>query len=143
MTATSDSSLGHGTVGSPQGNIEEHEYPALLDSIESGDRVTSPPTYIPSPKHEEGHNWGSENPIKTQTEGQHLLDTGYRDGKQVYNVTDSGIIVKFQPDNTPQNGYHSYEVSKPRDIPASVLKKLLNDGKITRSQYNRLRKGKR
>lgn len=48
-------------------------------------------------------------------------------------VTDGGVIVKFQPDNTPQNGYHSYEVSKPRDIPSNVLKQMLEDGKISKT----------
>ena len=50
-------------------------------------RTSKPPLYMPSPKHDEG--WGSNNPIKTQEEGQRLLDSGYRDGKQIYNVTDS------------------------------------------------------
>ena len=62
---------------------------------------------------------------------------------QVYNVTDGGVIVKFQPDNTPQNGYQSYEVSKPRDIPSNVLKQMLEDGKISKTAYNRFRKGKK
>ncbi|MBR6959169.1 MAG: hypothetical protein IKH76_01685, partial [Clostridiales bacterium] len=65
---------------------------------------SSPPTYVPSPKHESGHNRGSENPIKSQSEGQQLLDTGYKDGRQVYNITEKGDIVKFQPDGTPNNG---------------------------------------
>ena len=82
-------------------------------------------------------------PIKTTKEGQHLLDTGYRDGKQVYNITDEKKLVKFQPDHTPENGFHAYEVSTPRDIPTSIMKKLLNDGKITKSEYGKLRKGKK
>lgn len=94
------------------------------------------------PKHDQG-GWGSKNPIKTQEEGQRLLDSGYHDGKQVYNITDDGIVVKFQPDNTPNNGYHSYEVSKPRDIPAGILKQMLADGRISRTEYNKFRKGKK
>ena len=139
MASTNDSSLGHGTNGS-QTNLEELEYPAQASINES---IETPPQYNPSPKHKPGSNWGSEDPIKSQGEGQHLLDTGYRDGRQIYNVTNDGVIVKFQPDNTPGNGYHSYRVSKPRDIPSSVLKAMLKDGKITRTEYNKLRKGKR
>ena len=145
MSSTSDSGVGHGTNGSPQTTIEEQIYPAAAAANEagSGGSNSNPPVYDPSPKHEPGHNWGSENPIKSKEEGQKLLDTGYKDGKQVYNITDGGVVVKFQPDNTPGNGYHAYEVSKPRDIPSSILKQMLSDGRISRADYNRLRKGKK
>ena len=103
---------------------------------------TVPPKYMPSPKHETG-GWGSPNPIKSQEEGQHLLETGIKSGKQVYNVTDSGKVVKFQPDNTPENGYHSYEVNNPRDIPSKVRKELEKTGKLTKTESNKLRKGKK
>lgn len=142
MAATNDSGQGHGTHGSPQQTIEEQIYPLQVDANENAGKTGNPPVYDPSPKHDNG-GWGSNNPIKTQEEGQHLLDTGYPDGKQIYNVTDSGVIVKFQPDNTPKNGYHSYEVSKPRDIPTGILKQMLNDGKISRAEYNKIRKGKK
>ena len=141
MSATEDSGQGHGTKGSPQETTEELVYPTQADDNENTGGSSKPPLYMPSPKHDEG-GWGSNNPIKTQEEGQRLLDSGYRDGKQIYNVTDSRKIVKFQPDNSLNNGYHSYEVSKPRDIPASILKQMLQDGKITRAEYNRIRKGK-
>ena len=71
------------------------------------------------------------------------MDTGYKDGKQIYNITIDKKIVKFQPDNTPQNGYHAYEVYKPRDIPPRILKMMMNDGLINKAEYNKLRKGKR
>ena len=100
------------------------------------------PTYAPSPKHEPGHNWGNENPIRTQEEGQRLLDTGYSDGKQIYNVTDDGIIIKFQPDGTPENGYHPYAISKAEDIPASVLRQMVKDGKITKNTSKKASRGK-
>ena len=143
MAATEDSGLGHGTNGSPQGNIEEQTYPVQEEINESANGDSMPPKYIPSPKHEPGHGWGSDNPIKSDKEGQKLLDTGVHNGKQVFNVTDDGKIVKFQPDHTPENGYHAYEVTKPRDIPASVLKELLNNGKISRTDYTKFRKGKK
>lgn len=54
-----------------------------------------------------------------------------------------GIVVKFQPDNTPNNGYHAYEVSKLRDIPVTILKALLEDGKISKAEYNKLRTRKK
>ena len=65
----------------------------------------------------------------------------YINGKQVYNVTSDGKIVKFQPDNSPENGYHSYEVSSPRDIPNDVRKEMGNDGKLRKADSNKLRKG--
>lgn len=58
----------------------------------------------------------------------------YINCKQVYNVTSDGKIVKFQPDNSPENGYHSYEVSSPRDIPNDVRKEMGNDGKLSKVQ---------
>lgn len=142
MAATNNSGEGHGTIGSPQKTIEELIYPLKAETNEYDGSDEHPPIYIPSPKHDKG-GWGSNNPIKTMEEGQQLLDSGYHDGKQVYNVTDDGTIVKFQPDNTPNNGYHSYEVSKPRDIPPSILKQMLSDGIITKTEYNKIRKGKK
>ncbi len=142
MAATNNSGEGHGTNGSPQKTTEELLYPAQTEANENDVSSEHPPVYDPSPKHDKG-GWGSNNPIKTQEEGQWLLDSGYPDGKQVYNVTDDGIIVKFQPDNTPNNGYHSYEVSKPRDIPARILKLMRDEGKITSTEYNKIRKGKK
>lgn len=142
MAATDDSKQSHGTNGSPQKSMEELIYQTQVDLNEKQISPDKIPIYIPSPKHEKG-GWGSNNPIQTQVEGQRLLNSGYRDGKQIYNITDQGIIVKFQPDNSPNNGYHSYEVSKPRDIPSGVLKRMLSDGKITRAEYNRIRKGKK
>ena len=140
MASTGNSGNGHGTNGVPQTDIEETEYPSKVNDNEQEE---SQPTYVPSPKHEPGHGWGSDNPIKSFEEGQKLLSTGYPSGKQIFNVTDDGKIVKFQPDGSPGNGYHAYEVSKPRDIPASVLKQLLNNGKISKSDYNKYRKGKK
>jgi len=143
MAATENTGLGHGTNGSPQGNIEEQAYPAQASANEAASSDSKPPVYDPSPKHEPGHNWGTENPIKSQEEGQHFLDTGYHDGKQVYNITGDGKLVKFQPDGTPNNGYHSYEVFSPPDIPPSVLKKMVDDGKISKSDYKKFLKGKK
>lgn len=142
MTSTNDSELGHGSSGKPQKTIEEYTYSDKVLQNESKSN-TSPPQYRPSPKHEPGHSWGSENPIETQAEGQQLLDSGYHHGNQVYNITSTGKIVKFQPDGTPENGFHAYEVSTPRDIPSSILRQLYNDGKISRTEYNKLRKGKK
>lgn len=142
MAATSDSGEGHGTKGSPQESAEEMIYPVQAELNEHMGNADKPPVYDPSPKHDKG-GWGSANPIKTQAEGQFLLDTGYHDGKQVYNVTAGGTVVKFQPDNTPNNGYHSYEVSKPKDIPNGILKQMLADGKISKTDYNKIRKGKK
>lgn len=143
MAATENAGLGHGTIGLPQMTIEETIYPSQATENEASSVNIKPPVYVPSPKHEPRHNWGSENPIKTKKEGQQLLDTGYTHGKQVYNITDAGKLVKFQPDGTPNNGYHSYEVFSPPDIPPSVLKKMVDDGKISKSDYKKYLKGKK
>lgn len=121
-----------GTRGNPQDSLD----------LGSGSTGAAKPTYVPSPKHDAPHNWGSPNPIKSQAEGQRLLDTGYRDGRQVYNVTADGKIVKFQPDGTPKRGYHSYEVTSQRDIPAAILRRMLADGKITKTIYGKILRNK-
>ena len=128
MTATSDSGLGHGSQGSRQETIEELEYKNKELENEYKSKSEKSPLYKPSPKHDEKGGWGSVNPIKSQKEGQKLLDTGYNNGKQIYNVTSDGTIIKFQPDNTPENGYHSYKVKNPKEIPNEVLKAMYKDG---------------
>lgn len=138
---TGNSGYGHGSTGAPQLGLEEQVYGNKASDNEALAK-NSPPTYVPSPKHESG-GWGSPNPIKSQEEGQKLLDTGYHQGKQIYNVTKDKDIVKFQPDNTPANGYHAYGVSSPKDIPPSILKKMYNDGKISKKEYNKYVKGKK
>ena len=111
-------------------------------STKGNSMIETKRTYVPSPKHDEG-GWGSPNPISSIKEGQKLLDTGISDGKQIYNITSHGEIVKFQPDNTPNNGYHSYVVdSCPRDIPPTVLKSFLNLGKIDEKTYRKYIKNK-
>jgi len=143
MAATENSGLGHGTKGSPQSTFDEQEYSQQVNKNETNSIKSNPPVYVPSPKHQSGSGWGSPNPIKSQAEGQKLLNEGYKQGKQIYNITSEGRIVKFQPDNTSNNGYHSYEVTSPKDLPAGILKQMLSDGKISKSDYNKLRKGKR
>lgn len=131
--AKGDSTLFAGTRGKPQGS---------LDLEGGGGEGVPKPTYAPSPKHDPKHPIGNPNPIKTREEGQRLLDTGYRDGKQIYNITDDGVLVKFQPDGTPENGYHSYKVDGYPDVPASVLRKMRDDNKITDAEYKKYSKGK-
>ncbi len=99
------------------------------------------PKYAPTRKHEAG-GWGSPNPIKSQKEGQELLESGIQDGKQIYNVTKDGDIVKFQPDNTPQNGYHAYVVTDDKSISSSIAKKLFSAGKIDQKTYKKIIKNK-
>lgn len=143
MGATSNSGLGHGTGGAPQKSLEEQLYPTQVDAIEESLNSQKTLTYTPSPKHDAKSGWGSENPITSQAEGQFLLETGYHNGKQIYNITSDGKIVKFQPDGSSNNGYHAYEIFGPPDIPSSVLRQMLNAGKISKAQYNKLRKGKK
>lgn len=138
MCSTGDSGHGNGTKGSSRTNLDNYS----LENVSKQNKGSKPKVYVPSPKHDKG-GWGTQNPINDPKEGQHLLNTGYTDGKQVYNVTKDGKIVKFQPANTPKNEYHSYEVSKPRDLPSKVRKQMEKDGLLSKSDSNKLRKGKK
>lgn len=97
--------------------------------------------YVPNPKHEK-NGWGSKNPIYDKDEGQSIINNGVEKGKQIYGITERGDMVKYQPDNTPEKGYHPYSIYKNRDIPTDVLKEWLKQGKITYAEYNKIRKGK-
>ena len=74
MTATENSGLGHGSSGSPQHTLDEQVYQSVAKENEQSNGQTNPPQYIPSPKHDAEHGWGSADPIKSQEEGQKLLD---------------------------------------------------------------------
>ena len=97
--------------------------------------------YNPNPKHDK-NGWGTPNPITSIEEGQTLIDTGLEIGTQIYNITEKGEIVKYQPDNTPEKGYHPYQIHTNRDLPIDVIKKWYKQGRISKSEYNKLRKGK-
>lgn len=141
MAAVSRTGLGGGTRGVPQPMISESLYPSVADEIEIEFLKEKTPKYHPSDKHDPRYGWGSEDPIVSEQEGQELLESGYKHGKQIYNITHKGEIVKFQPDGTADNGYHCYKVNCQRDVPASVLRSMLKDNRITRAQYNKFRKG--
>lgn len=121
-------------MGAPRGNSSG---PATKGNIEAAKSAAK--KYIPSPKHEIG-GWGSPNPIKSKKEGQKLLNTGISDGKQIYNITKGGKFVKFQPDNSPNNGYHAYEITKLSDLPQRVAKKMYSSGLIDFKTYKKLLK---
>ena len=93
-------------------------------------RKTARPDIDHHPNMTPGMDRGSENPIKSPAEGQHLLETGYHYNKQIYNMTKEGEMIKFQPDHTPENGYHAYRVSKLRDISPAILKQMLYTCKV-------------
>lgn len=97
--------------------------------------------YNPNPKHDK-NGWGSPNPITDKKEGQDLIDTGLEIGRQIYNITEKGDIVKYQPDNTPEKGYHPYKIYSNKDLPVEVIKEWVKTGRISKSEYNKLRKGK-
>ncbi len=92
--------------------------------------------YVPSPKHNPNSGWGSKDPFYDDaSEGQKALDNAYSSSKnkQLYNVK-NGKLVKFQPDGN--GGWHAYEVQNPaKEVPTDVLRKMLDDGKITKAQY--------
>lgn len=44
-------------------------------------------------------------------------------------------LIKFQPDG---DGWHPYEVANPaKEVPADVLRKMLDDGLITKALYKK------
>ncbi|WP_277406225.1 hypothetical protein [Lacrimispora xylanisolvens] len=103
---------------------------------------TGKPIYKPSPKHDPTSGWGSPDPIPDIRTGQEVLDTAYSSSKtkQLYNYYD-GKLVKFQPDTV--SGWHSYEVANAaKEVPADVLRQMLDDGKITKAQYKNFIKNK-
>ena len=51
-------------------------------------------------------------------------------------------VAKFQPD-TFENGWHAYLVENTaKEVPTDVLRKMLKDGLITKTQYNKFTKNK-
>ena len=105
-------------------------------AYQSGTSSTaSKPIYKPSPKHDPTSGWGSPNPIPDIETGQKLLDTAYSSSKnkQLYNIYNNQLI-KFQPDTV--DGWYSYLVENPaKEVPTDVLRKMLEDNKITKVQY--------
>lgn len=73
MCSTTHSGLASGNSGSSQTSLDNQE-------LSSNKVSNKPPTYEPSKKHEE-NGWGSKNPIKSQSEGQKLLDTSIKHKK--------------------------------------------------------------
>lgn len=143
MASTRDSKEGHGSIGSPQIMLEELRHAIKAEKNAQTVMNFTQRKYQPSPKHKPPHNWGSKDPITSQTEGQTLLDTGYKAGRQIYNITKNGEIVKFQPTGTADNEYHAYEVTSYPDIPPEVLKKMYEDGKFSKAVYHKYLKGKK
>jgi hypothetical protein len=88
-------------------------------------------------KHARG-GWGTEMDLDNDT-AQEVLNNGLTspNGRQVYGYRDSKIY-EFQPGH---NAYHGYPVPA-GEVPSSVLKEFLDQGLITKSEYNRMRKNK-
>ena len=71
------------------------------------------------------------------------MDTAYSTErkKQVYNYY-NGNIIEFQPGGN--NTRHGYSVSNTADeVPVDVLRQMLDDGLITKPEYNKLIKNKK
>ena len=93
--------------------------------------------YAPTPKHAKG-GFGSPNPIPNMSLGQKLLENAYSvpNKKQKFNIYE-GKMIKFQPDNA--GGWHSYEIREKfiKDVPTEVLRKMRNDGLISKTLYKK------
>ena len=126
----------------PSGFIKRNEIDNMAQCHKEGGERDNDPVYKPSPKHDPTSGWGSPNPIPDVSTGQELLDGAYSSSKnkQLYSIYD-GQLVKFQPDTV--EGWHSYLVSNPaKEVPTDVLRKMLNDGKITKAEYKNFIKNK-
>lgn len=69
---------------------------------------------------------------------QSVLDNSIQSGKQRYGVY-NGQVYEFQPDNT--GGWHGYPLPG-NEASTSVLREFLKRGDITKSEYNKIIKGK-
>ncbi|WP_060818982.1 hypothetical protein [Paenibacillus riograndensis] len=93
--------------------------------------------YEPSPKHDPQSGWGSPNPIPDAKTGQELLDTAYSSSKnkQLYNINEDKLVKLTDG----EAGWHPYEVVNPaKEVPADVLRQMVNDGEITKVEYNKM-----
>ncbi len=118
-------------------DIAEEIWDQISEEIEENDSDSESEKriYKPSPKHDPISGWGSPDPIPDIETGQALLDTAYSStkNKQLYNIYNNQLI-KFQPDRG--NEWHAYLVENPaKEVPADVLRKMLQDNKITKVQY--------
>ena len=99
--------------------------------------------YEPSPKHDPktGYPGASKNNIPDIKTGQELLENSYGSSKvkQRY-VQYRGKLVEFQPGN--DGTWHDYTVDG-NEVPTDVLRQMRDDGIITNSEYNKLKKGKK
>ena len=99
--------------------------------------------YKPSPKHDPktGYPGASKSNIPDIETGQELLEDSYGSSKvkQRY-VWYRGRLVEFQPGN--DGTWHDYTVDG-NEVPTDVLRQMRDDGIITNSEYNKLKKGKK
>ena len=99
--------------------------------------------YEPSPKHDPktGYPGASKSNIPDIKTGQELLENSYGSSKvkQRY-VWYRGKLVEFQPGN--DGTWHDYTVDG-NEVPTDVLRQMRDDGIITNSEYNKLKKGKK
>jgi len=93
--------------------------------------------YVASPKHARG-GWGSPMDL-TDEVAQDVLNKGTGYGKQVYGFRDGKLYI-FQPDNA--GGFHGYLASSGIEVPVDVLRQWLDQGVISKVEYEKLRRGK-
>jgi filamentous hemagglutinin len=92
--------------------------------------------YAPTDKHKPG-GWGTEMDLDNKT-AQDVLNSSVQGGRQRYGVYD-GKVYEFQPDNI--GGWHGYPIPG-NQAPTEVLRSFRDEGTISRSEYNKLIKGK-
>ncbi|MGV9860464.1 hypothetical protein ACWDTD_17680 [Gordonia sp. NPDC003425] len=94
------------------------------------------PRYVPSPKHDPStpdHGRRGTPMDLSDEEAQQVLDESIASGRRRYGTSDDRLY-EFKDDNA--GGWHGYPVT-PQEIPNSVLKKMMEDGLITKRQYRK------
>ncbi len=90
----------------------------------------------PSDKHKKG-GWGTEMDLDDAT-AQEVLANSVQGGKQQYGFR-NGKLYEFQHDNA--GGFHGYPIPGNEAL-IDVLRDMRKSGTITKSQFEKLRKGK-
>ena len=93
--------------------------------------------YVPSPKHDTLHGWGTPMDL-SDSQGQELLNNSTLVGKQRYGLA-GGKIYEFQPDNA--GGWHAYPIPG-NEAPPSFLRGLRDRGEISNADYSRMLRGR-
>ncbi|GAB2027277.1 hypothetical protein [Lactovum odontotermitis] len=139
---------GSATVGSalskinvPVGSVQ---YSFAKNVEDRAKEVSEKATYSPHTKHVGVKSYGSKMKLSDE-EAQKVLDDAVQSGERKYGFKD-GKIYEFQCDDAGNNPtWHGYEIKGNELVQKkglNVLKQWRDEGKISRTEYNKMKKGK-